>query len=174
MKTDLTYGIYEGEIEPVLAAVRSQRPLAEIEAMPCPCCGARISVEFSPAGNWFQVYCLGEPLHISTHQEADQPPTWWKERVGKAEPITFYWQRDHGFADDGRLEMPASGYDAEGCHWSGRMIVRPDQADYPLWRWIVSQGDRYKALISDKDLETIREEFRCLAQPGTAAEQPRD
>jgi hypothetical protein len=81
-------------------------------------------------------------------------------------PITIYWRKDSSFASDGRLEMPASGSDADGCLWSGRMIVRPDQTDYPLWCWIVGQGDRYKPLLSDRDLEAIREEFRQRAQSG--------
>ncbi len=34
MKMDLTYGIYEDEIEPVLAAIRCHRPLAEIKSVP--------------------------------------------------------------------------------------------------------------------------------------------
>jgi hypothetical protein len=159
MKMELTFGIYEDEIEPVLAAVWSRRPLAEIEALPCPCCGARLTVSFAPAGNAFQVFCSGEPLHLSRFQAIAQPPTWWTERIADTSPITFYWRVHSGVADDGRLGMPVSGYNADGCHWNGAMTVSPDQPDYLLWRWIIAQGDRYKPLISDRDLESIREEY---------------
>ncbi len=119
MKMEFTYGIYEGEIEPALATVRSQRPLAEIEAMPCPCCGARLSISFSSEGHGFQVFCSGEPLHMSKFQEIAQPPAWWRERSADTDPITFYWRVDSSLASDGRLGMPVSGYDAACNHWSG-------------------------------------------------------
>ncbi len=174
MKMQLTYGIYEDEIEPVLAAVRSQRPLAEIEAMPCPCCRARISVSFFPEGDGFQIFCSGEPLHMSTYQKIAEPPAWWKERIVDTGPITFYWRGDSSVANDGRLGMPVSGYDADGNHWSGAMTLRPDQPDYLLWRWIIGQGDRYKRLISDKDLASIREEYHRIAAPGAVADRARE
>jgi hypothetical protein len=155
-----------------LAAVRAQRPLVEIEAMSCPCCGSRISVRFSPKGDGFHVACCGEPPHLSTYQEVTKLPAWWEERIVETGPITFYWHKDSQFGNDGRLEMPASGYDGNSCHWSGRMILRPGQPDYLLWRWVIGQGDRYKPLISDKDLEAIREEFRQIADPGPAPEPP--
>jgi hypothetical protein len=160
MKMNFGFGVYEDEIEPVLAAVRCHRPLAEIQALACPCCGARMEVWFSPEGGHFHVGCTGELPHLSQSQKIAQPPDWWQQRIADTGPITFYWQKDSCFADDGRLEMPASGYDADGNHWSGRMVRKPDHADYPLWCWIVGQKGRYKPLISDRDLEAIRKDFQ--------------
>jgi hypothetical protein len=160
MKMQYTYGIYESEIDEVLAAVRSHESLSAIESIPCPCCGARIAVQFAPEGNGFQVNCAGEPLHISTYQEISNPPPWWKERIWETGPVTFYWREWSAFAADGTLEMKVSGYDEDGSHWTGAMDVRPDQPDYSLWRWIIEQGDRFKTLLSDKDIEPIREEYR--------------
>ncbi len=163
MKMDLTYGIYEDEIEPVLAAIRFHRPLAEIEALPCPCCGARMSVSLAPQGDGFLVYCAGEPLHMSKFQEIAQPPPWWRERIWDTGPVTIYWRKDSSIASDGTLGMPVSGRDAEGCLWSGAITLRPGEKNYELWRWIIGQGDRYKAILSDKDLESIRQEYHRSA-----------
>ena len=160
MKMQETYGIFESEIDDVLAAVRSHRPLAEIETIPCPCCGAKITVEFSPEGNGFQVQCAGDPPHLSTHQEIINPPSWWKERIWKTGAITFYWREWSAFSGDGTLEMKMSGGDEDGSHWTGVMQLRTNHPDYPLWCWIIEQGNRFKTLISDEDLEVIREEYR--------------
>jgi hypothetical protein len=158
VKMQLTYGIYEAEIEPVLARVRLHHPLSEIEATSCPCCGAKITVQFSPDGDGFMVACSGEPPHFSVHQDIDNPPAWWRERIAESGPITFYWHEWSGFREDGTLEMKASGTD-DGTHWTGCVEVSPTDVDYPLWKWILERRGRYKALISDKDLERIREEF---------------
>jgi hypothetical protein len=160
MKMQFAYGIYEGEIEGVLAAVRAHRPLSEIEGILCPCCGAGIVVQFSPEGNGFQVNCCGSPPHLSTYQEITTPPPWWKERICETGPITFYWREWSRFTEGGSLEMKVSGYEADGSHWTGALTLEPNQTDYMLWRWIISQGDRFKPLLSDKDLEAIRQEYR--------------
>lgn len=80
-----TYGIYEGEIEPILRRVRHHDELAAIEATPCPCCGSGLRVLIWPDGRAFQVMCIGEPPHMSTLQDLDSPPPWWAERV--IEPV---------------------------------------------------------------------------------------
>jgi hypothetical protein len=152
-------GIFEKEIEPILAAVRSHRRLSEVEAMPCPACGAKISVHFSREGRDFNVYCAGEQLHFSRYEEITNPPAWWKERIEDSRPVTFYWRADSRFVENGTLNMPASGYLEDGSHWNGAMTVPSDHADYRLWQWIIAQGDRFKPLISDNDLTAIRELF---------------
>lgn len=160
MKMQSTYGIYENEIDNVLDAVRSHASLSAIEAIPCPCCGARIAVEFAKEGSSFQINCSGEPPHFSMCQEICNPPPWWKERVSETRSVIFYWRENSVFAADGTLSMKVSGYDEDGSHWTGDMELLPNQPDYLLWRWILVQGDRFKTLLSDKDLEPIREEFR--------------
>jgi hypothetical protein len=79
------YGIYEGEIEPLLRRVRHHDDLAVIEATPCPCCGAALRVLVWPDGRYFQLLCAGVPPHMSTLQDLDPPPPWWAERV--IEPV---------------------------------------------------------------------------------------
>lgn len=160
MKMQHTYGIYEDEIEPVVAAVRSHRSLAEIEAMPCPCCGAGLSVTFSSEGIGYTVSCKGEPMHMSVYQEIANPPPWWKKCVVEPYSTTFCWLDWHQFSEDGTLKMNLSGYGMDNNHWSGEMTLRPDEEDYPLWKWILSQRDRFKELLTDKDLEVLRAEYR--------------
>ena len=159
MKTYDTYGIYDGEIDRVLALVRSHEPLAKIEAIPCPCCGAPIAITFWPEGEGFQVICSGDPPHFSTYQEISTPPPWWKARVGDFDPVTFYWPEWSRCRDDGTLEMTASGYEEAGVHWTGHVEIAPHHADYGLWKWILEQGGRFNGLISCRDLGVIREEF---------------
>jgi hypothetical protein len=158
MKMYYTYGLYEDEIEQVLALVRLHEPLAKIEATPCPCCGAPISITFWPEGDGFQVACSGSPPHFSTYQEIAIPPAWWTERIGDFGPTTFYWHEWSRYREDGTLEMKASGYAEDGSHWTGQVEIPPDHADYPLWKWILEQVGRYEPIISEKDLELIREE----------------
>jgi hypothetical protein len=154
-----TYGIYEGEVDSVIADVRSHLPLEAVEATPCPYCRARIAVHFDPEGHGFQIACSGDPPHISTYQEITDPPAWWKQRACDPGPVTFYWRGWSWFEDDGTLQMKVSGYDEQGNHWTGAMRLRSDETDYPLWQWIIRQGEYFNALISDEDLQAIREEY---------------
>ena len=78
--------------------------------------------------------------------------------------VTIYWRKDSSIASDGTLGMPVSGRDAEGCLWSDAITLRPGEKNYELWRWIIGQGDRYKAILSDKDLESIRQEYHRSAE----------
>lgn len=146
------------DIKLVLASIFAHRALPEVEAMPCPCCDATITVQFSPEGDRFQINCLGERCHTSIPHVIVHPPGWWKERVWEAES-TFYWRDWHSFAEDGTLEIKASVYNEEG-HLSCVFTFRPDDPDYELWLWIIGQGDRFKEIISDAELEAIREEYR--------------
>ncbi len=116
--------------------------------------------EVCKEGNGFQVDCSGEPPHFSTYQKICNPPPWWRERVCETGATTFYWREWAAIADDGTLQMKVSGYDEEGSHWTGAMDLPPDHRDYSLWMWILEQGDRFKTLLSDEELESIREEYR--------------
>src|SRR5215211_2705805 len=105
MKMQHTYGIFQEEIEPLLALVFAHEPLDVIESVPCPCCGANITVGFSDDGGHFQVSCKGNPPHWSVLQPIPLPPPWWQERVQKFEPVTYYWTQLCCFREDGTLEM---------------------------------------------------------------------
>jgi len=74
---------------------------------------------------------------------------------------TFYWPRAYDMLTDGTLVMHATGYtDGGDTHWTGSMRIQPDDSNYTLWRWVVEQ-ERYRdAIISDREIERLREEFR--------------
>lgn len=80
-----SYGIFGGEIEPVLRRIRRHDDVSAIEATPCPCCGAHIRVCFYPDGHFFHVLCTGSPPHLSVLQDTSEPPPWWTERI--IEPV---------------------------------------------------------------------------------------
>jgi hypothetical protein len=80
-----SYGIFEGEIDPLLRRIRHHDELAAVEATPCPCCGAGLRVLFWPDGRAFQLLCSARPAHMSTLQSIESPPPWWAERV--IEPV---------------------------------------------------------------------------------------
>src|SRR5262245_10507220 len=101
MKMQHSYGIFEEEIEPLLALVFAHAPLDVVESVPCPCCGAHITAQFSREGDEFKVACDGEPPHWSTNQRIPLPPPWWQERIPKFEPVTYYWTKLCGFREDG-------------------------------------------------------------------------
>ena len=82
-----SYGIFEGEIEPGLRRIRRHDDLAEIEATPCPCCGARIRVCIWPDGLAFQVLCSGHPPHFSVLQSIGTPPPWWSRASDRARRV---------------------------------------------------------------------------------------
>ena len=77
--------MFGGELEPFLSRIRRHEDLADVDAVPRPCCGARLRVFFYPDGQSFQVLCDGSAMHLSVLQDIDDPPNWWKERV--AEPV---------------------------------------------------------------------------------------
>jgi Type II secretion system (T2SS), protein E, N-terminal domain len=81
------------------------------------------------------------------------------EWVGGEESI-YYWREWRNVLDDGTIVMKARGYDQFGAHWTGWAEITPDGPDFGLWTWILAREDRFDKIISGKDLEAIREEYR--------------
>jgi hypothetical protein len=84
------------------------------------------------------------------------------EWVGQEESI-YYWREWRAMQDDGTIIMKARGYDQFGSHWTGWVEIAPDGPDFGLWTWILSQEDRFPAIISGEALEAIREEYQRTA-----------
>jgi hypothetical protein len=59
---------------------------------------------------------------------------------------------------DGSLAIAASGY-TSSSHWSGLVIVKVDDPDYEMWRWVIQFSDRFQGTWTE-DLPRVREEFR--------------
>jgi hypothetical protein len=86
-----------------------------------------------------------------------------------AESRTFYHTQGTSRRDDGTIELHATWYDYEQDRASrtiGWAEITPSDPDYGLWRWVLSQGDRFGPIIGPDDLEAIREAYR--AEGGTA------
>jgi hypothetical protein len=59
---------------------------------------------------------------------------------------------------DGKLVIMASGY-TSCSHWSGFVIVKVDDPDYAMWRWMMQFPDRFDGGVWTEDLPRLREEF---------------
>jgi hypothetical protein len=154
-----TYGIFDDEADPIIDLVRRHAPLAQVRGTECPACGSTMSVEFDESGAGFQVYCDGDPLHISTYQAIADPPPWWRECVIPPTDHTFYWREVHSFDADGKLTMYASGVRADGVHWSGQFTCAPGDPDHAFWRWVLLQSGCTSDLINEAEVAELRARF---------------
>jgi hypothetical protein len=159
MKMQHTYGIFDNEADLIIDLVRDHAPLAEIRGTRCPACGSAIAVEFAEGGAGFQVYCAGNPLHISTYQDIAVPPPWWRECVPPPTDSTWYWREWRSFDADGKLTMKVSGCQADGVHWSGQLECAPGDPDHAFWTWVLSQSGCTSDLISEAELVELRRRF---------------
>jgi len=157
-------GMFGDEIQPILEFVRQHRPLADVEATPCPECGASMRVWFDTEGTVFGLHCTAESgwVHYSSAERLSSAPSWWRERIADTNPITFYWPTMSEVALDGTITMRATGYDEE-AHWTGVRHFAPDTSDYLFWRWVVEHRSRWPQFFSDRDLPKLREEFTNAA-----------
>lgn len=161
-----TYGIFDDEADHVIGLVRRHVPLDEIRRTPCPACGAAMSVEFSKDGTYFLVICGGTPLHISKHEEIVDPPPWWRECVIPATDLTCYWRESYSFDSDGNLTINASGWQANGVHWTGSFSCAAGDPDYDFWRWVLQESGCTSDLINDKELAELRARYAMTARDG--------
>ena len=159
MKMQSTYGIFDNEAEHIIALVHEHAPLAEIHASPCPACGCKMTVAFNDDGTGFSLNCSGAPLHITTHQDINDPPAWWREGYEEPTDTTWYWSEWHSYDDAGTMHMKISGWQADDVRWSGELECPNDHPDYQLWQWILNESGCTKDLISDTDLEELRAEY---------------
>jgi hypothetical protein len=149
--------VFGDDIGAVLDMIRSARPLKEVEAVPCPRCGATLQIWFETDGHGFGVHCVGPEMHVSRRQAIATPPDWWQNRIGDFAPITFYWPSVSEISADG-ITIRATGYDDE-AHWTGVHKVGRDASDYDFWAWVVAQRERWPVFFSDRDLPKLRDEF---------------
>lgn len=72
----------------------------------------------------------------------------------------FYYPGTATILDDGTITMGASGYGSKQgmTQWSGWKSFPPDDPDYGLWRWVISQGARFSWVVSSS-LEYPSEEW---------------
>lgn|GEM_PF-5868807 len=152
------------DIQPVLDMVRTNRPVSEVEAVPCPRCGGKLSVCFGTNGSDFVVLCSGPGMHMSKRQDISNPPDWWRQRIGDFGPVTYFYPRMSKFAPDGTITIRATGWTDEG-HWTGAKKVQTDSSEYEFWRWVVANSERWPDFFSDRELPKLRDEFAHVGYP---------
>ncbi len=159
--TPTTYGIFENEINPVLALVDQHASLAEIEARQCPLCSSPLVVRFDNSmGTQYTVLCTGDPVHFSLPQEIATPPPWWLERYEAPRTWTKYARGMVLTTDAGSLLMYAEGWSESNGNWTGHFECCPSDDDFLLWAWIVSERADLPDHIDDLMLDALRAAFR--------------
>ena len=90
------------------------------------------------------------------------------ERVQETDAAIYYWPDCSKYLDDGTIQLSASFYESDGSHFShssGWVKIAPRDPDYGLWRWIISQGNRFGEIIGPRDLKAIREQCQRDVSP---------
>ncbi len=108
-----------------------------------------MAVEFTDGGNGFQVYCDGNPLHISKHQDITDPTPLWPECVFPPTDSTWYWREWHSFDGRRNLTMKVSGWRPDGVRWSGQLECPTSDPDHAFWKWVLLQSGYTSDLISE-------------------------
>lgn len=108
-----TYGIFDNEADHIIAMVRDHASLESIVATRCPACDANMVVAFNEDGTGVSLSCKGDPLHVTKHQDIDNPPPWWPQCCEEPRYTTWYWREWHSYDDDGTLHMKISGWRAD-------------------------------------------------------------
>jgi hypothetical protein len=87
--------------------------------------------------------------------------------------LSFYYPGSSAVRPDGILEVPASWWDS-GSHSSGMLLVSPEDPDYPLWRWLTNEPERFPQ-VSDENMAMVREAFaQRHDEPGEPTAWTRD
>jgi hypothetical protein len=61
--------------------------------------------------------------------------------------------------------MPLSGWNADGVRWSGGFACAVDHPDYAFWRWVLLESGCTSDLISNEELEGLRDRFTKTIEP---------
>ena len=110
-------------------------------------------------------FVLGREIQVVIHpEEAIRQALDDCYGVGnEVEVSLFYFRECARILDSGEIEISVSGWESgQGRigHWTGWESFAPDNPDYPLWTWILAQGERFPKIIGPTELEAIREAFR--------------
>lgn len=159
MQMQSTYGIFDHEADRIIAMVRDHASLDNIVATRCLACSANMAVAFNSYGTGFTLCCNGDPMHMTTQQEIENPPPWWRDCYQEPIDITWYWRDGYSYDDEGTLHLKISGCRADDIRWSGAFECPRSHHDYDLWRWILNESGCTINLISDTDLKELRTQY---------------
>ncbi len=159
MQVHSTYGIFDNEADLLIGMVRGHASLDAIVNTLCPACGANMAVAFNSDGTGFTLSCNGDPLHMTTQQDINNPPPWWRQCYQQPVDTTWYWRDWHFYDAEGTLHMKTSGLTADDIRWSGAFECPRSHNDHDLWCWILNESGYAKDLISDTDLDDLRAQY---------------
>jgi hypothetical protein len=159
MQMQSTYGIFDNEADLIFAMVRNHASLDQIVKARCPACDASIAVAFNSDGTGFTLCCSGDPLHMTTQQEIENPPPWWRQCYHERIDTIWYWRDWHSYDLEGTLHIKISGWRADDIRWSGAFECPRNHQDHDLWRWILHESGCTKDLISDTDLNELQAQY---------------
>jgi hypothetical protein len=97
--------------------------------------------------------------------------------VEQEENMRIYFRRGSiHVLEDGTIDIYYGGY-YRNSYQTGSIEIPPGHPDCGLWTWIHAQGNRFAEIISEDDLEVIREEYHrsvglsVLAEPRLLEEE---
>lgn len=140
------FGIKKGSrIDPLDAIVQKilrGAPIEDIESIPCPYCGAFLTVRIEANGEWFFVRCTNKKkAHFSPRKFISTPPAGWKSHVVRellpGEEHKFYRPYRSYVDEIGTIHVSTSWCTSDGdaC---GDTEIAADAEAAGLWRWILS------------------------------------
>jgi hypothetical protein len=137
--------------------------IEDIESIPCPYCRALLTVRFEADGKWFFVLCTNKKSgHHSPREFISTPPAGWESHVEREllpGEEQRYYRLYHSYVDEiGTIRVRTSWWTSDG-HACGYTEIATDAENASLWRWILSGTHRNDGVISEEDLESLREEY---------------
>src|SRR5689334_1524969 len=84
--------------------------------------------------------------------------------ANEIEVLLFYYPGSARFLDDDTIEMGVSGWESgqgQQMQFSGWRSFSPDHPDHGLWRWVISQGNRFSWVISHLQGERFAQMVRA-------------
>jgi hypothetical protein len=156
----------ESRIDPLDAIVRKVvrgATIEDIESIPCPCCGALLTVRFEADGKWFFLLCTNKKSgHHSPREFISTPPAGWESHVDRellpGEERKFYRPYRSYIDEKGTICVRTSWWTSDG-HACGYREIATDAENAGLWRWILSGTHCNDGVISEEDLKTLRKEY---------------
>ena len=155
----------ESRIDPLDAIVQKVvrgATIEDIESIPCPYCGALLTVRFEADGKCFYVRCKNKSGHHSPRKFISTPPAGWESLVDRellpGEERKFYRPYRSYIDEKGTICVRTSWWTSDG-HACGHTEIATDAEDAGLWRWILSGTHRNDGVISEEDLESLRKEY---------------
>ncbi len=156
----------ESRIDPLDAIVQKLvrgASIEDIESVPCPYCGVPLTVRFEADGKCFFVLCTNKKSgHHSPMEFISTPPAGWESHADRellpGEEHRFYRPYRSYVDETGTIQVRTAWWTSDG-HACGYTEIGSDKPDADFWRWILSGTHRNDGVISEDELESLRQEY---------------